>query len=47
MYSGIHPSGAVIVTPADVLERWQLARSAWEWVGEDETRRRLVRAGKA
>lgn len=33
--------------PDGCLELRQLARGAWEWLGADETRRPLVRAGKA
>lgn len=39
--------GAVIVTPAGVLELRQLARGAWEWVGEDTRRALLVRPARA
>ena len=39
--------GAVIVTPTGVLELRQLARGAWEWVGEDARRSMLVRPTRA
>jgi len=39
--------GVVVVTPAGCIELRQLARGAWEWLGDDETRRPLVFPGKA
>lgn len=40
-------SGAVVSTPAGGLELRHLARGAWEWLGEDQTRRPLIRAAQA
>lgn len=39
--------GAVVITPTGCLELRMITTRRWEWLGQDETRRPLVRAGKA